>query len=79
MLRASLAELPAEDQLILRMRFWDDSSVADIALMLRLEQKPFCRRLESIESRLRTTLTARGLVRERARDLLLNVAAWGAE
>ena len=76
MLRSAFAELPAEDQLIMRMRFWDDISVADIARALRLEQKPLYRRIESIESRLRALLTARGLDRERARDLLLNEAVW---
>ena len=69
-LRALVAELPPEDGLILRMRFWDDTSVADIARALRLEQKPLYRRLVAIEARLRTALAARGIDRERVADIL---------
>jgi RNA polymerase sigma factor for flagellar operon FliA len=69
-LRALVAELPPEDGLILRMRFWDDTSVADIARALRLEQKPLYRRLVAIEARLRAALEARGINRERVADIL---------
>lgn len=69
-LNALVAELPPEDGLILRMRFWDDTSVADIARALRLEQKPLYRRLVAIEARLRAALEARGIDRERVADIL---------
>ena len=76
LLRAALAELPAEEQTIMRLRFWDDISVADIARRLGLDQKPLYRRIETIELRLRTVLGERGFDQERARDLLRSGAAW---
>lgn len=75
-LREAISALPAEDQVIMRMRFWDNVSVADIARMLQLEQKPLYRRIESIEQTLRDLLSARGVDRERARDLLSGEVAW---
>lgn len=75
-LRAALQALPAEDQVIMRMRFWDDISVADVARTLRLEQKPLYRRIEAIEMTLRALLTARGVDRERARELLSSDVIW---
>ena len=75
-LRAAVQELAPEDQVIMRMRFWDDISVADIARALRLEQKPLYRRIEAIETRLRAVLSARGVDRERARELLSSDVVW---
>ena len=68
--QAALEELPAEDQVILRMRFWDDFSVADIARALGLEQKPLYRRLEGIQARLGLLLVARGVNRARVAEML---------
>ncbi len=76
LLRAALAELTEEEQMIMRLRFWDDISVADIARRLGLDQKPLYRRIETIELRLRTVLSQRGFDQERARDLLRSGAAW---
>ena len=75
-LRDAIRALPAEDQVIMKLRFWDDLSVADTARILRIEQKPLYRRIENIESRLRDLLTSQGLDRERARDLLSSEVAW---
>ncbi len=75
-LRIAIEALTPEEQVIMRMRFWDDMSVADIARVLRLEQKPFYRRIESIEVKLRAMLIERGLDRERAHELLTSEAAW---
>ena len=75
-LREAVDALPAEDQVIMRMRFWDDVSVADIARMLRIEQKPLYRRIESIETRLRELLATRGVDQARARELLTSEVAW---
>ena len=69
-LRAALEQLPPEEQVIMRMRFWDDISVADIARTLRVDQKPLYRRIESIQSRMRSTLAARGIDHRRANELL---------
>ena len=60
-LEEALAELGPEDRVILRMRFEDDFTVADIARGLHLEQKPLYRRIEGLKVRLRRELEARGL------------------
>jgi RNA polymerase sigma factor for flagellar operon FliA len=69
-LRKALGMLPPEDRLILRMRFWDDCSVADIARALGVEQKPLYRRLEAIQARLRSALEESGFGAEEASALL---------
>lgn len=60
-LEEALEELGPEDRVILRMRFEDDFTVADIARGLHLEQKPLYRRIEGLKVRLRHELEARGL------------------
>lgn len=75
-LHQALTALLPEDQVIIRMRFWDGVSVADIAKSLRLDAKPLYRRIELIEKRLRTLLADGGIDRERARDLLSPEVAW---
>jgi RNA polymerase sigma factor for flagellar operon FliA len=69
-LRDLVAALPAEDALVLRMRFWDDVSVADIARALGLDQKALYRRIERLQARLRESLAARGIDRAAAVDVL---------
>jgi RNA polymerase sigma factor (sigma-70 family) len=54
----ALGALPAEDRLILRMRFWDELSVADVARGLGLPQKPLYRRIERALASLREGLVA---------------------
>lgn len=61
-----LADFPPEDRLILRMRYWDDVSVADISRALSLPQKPLYRRIERLLVRLRRALEAKGIT---ARDV----------
>src|SRR5688500_7381072 len=67
--RAALEQLPADEQVIMRMRFWDDISVADIARTLGMDQKPLYRRIESIQTRMRSVLAARGIDHRRAIEL----------
>jgi RNA polymerase sigma factor for flagellar operon FliA len=74
--RAALEQLPAEEQVIVRMRFWDDLTVADIARALRIEQKPLYRKLEAIQKHLRAALTARGIDEERVADVLAGESLW---
>ncbi|HKG92751.1 MAG TPA: sigma-70 family RNA polymerase sigma factor [Gemmatimonadaceae bacterium] len=71
-----VAELPPEDGLILRMRFWDDRSVADVARTLRLDQKALYRRIERIQERLRAALETRGIDRSLASDFLSGDLPW---
>jgi RNA polymerase sigma factor (sigma-70 family) len=67
---SALAELPVEDRVIVRMRFWDGHSVADIARILGLEQKSLYRRLDAIQRSLAGLLESRGLNREHIAKLL---------
>lgn len=69
-LSRALQRLPPEDRLILRMRFWEGLSVADIARGLDLPQKPLYRRIERALGDLRKYLEAAGVTRERVRALL---------
>ncbi|HEU0076412.1 MAG TPA: sigma-70 family RNA polymerase sigma factor [Longimicrobiaceae bacterium] len=62
--------LPAEDRLILRMQYWQGSSVADVARALHLPQKPLYRRLERILALLREQLEKEGIRPERLRHML---------
>jgi len=72
--RAALAELSAEDQVIVRMRFWDDFSVAEIARTLQIDQKRLYRRLEAIQGSLAGRLVARGVTQQRVAELLMQEA-----
>ncbi len=65
-----LARLPAEDRLILRMQYWQGSSVADIARVLQLPQKPLYRRLERLLALLRENLEKEGVRPDRLGPLL---------
>lgn len=60
-LEQALANLPPEDQIILRLRYWEGFTVADVARALGLEQKPLYRRIDGDLQRLRTLLEADGL------------------
>ena len=76
--RGALEQLPAEDQVIVRMRFWDDISVAEIARRLHVEQKPLYRKLEIIQKQLHATLLSRGVDRQRVAEILSgeSVSIW---
>lgn len=69
-LSRALAALPAEDAMIVRLRFFENMSVATIARTLKLEQKPLYRRIERLLARMRGTLEAAGVSREQVADLL---------
>jgi RNA polymerase sigma factor (sigma-70 family) len=66
---AALAAMDGEDQLILRLRFWEGLTVADIARSLQLEQKPLYRRLERLLLALRNRMLAAGVDDEMIADL----------
>jgi RNA polymerase sigma factor (sigma-70 family) len=69
-LRELLAELPTEDRVILKMRFGSEMSVADIARILRLPQRPLYRRMEWLLARLRIALVNAGIDRNTAAELV---------
>jgi RNA polymerase sigma factor for flagellar operon FliA len=75
LLHSLVASLPAEDAVIMRMRFWSEMSVAEIARTLRVEQKPLYRRLDGIQANLRAALETCGVDRARAIEILGDVAA----
>ena len=75
-LLAAMNELPDEDRVITRLRFWDGVSVADIARALRIEQKPLYRRIEAIQRQLRSAMTHRGVTEQDAREVLSDDSVW---
>jgi len=60
----AMDDLAEEDQLILRLRFWEDLTVAQVARSLGIPQKPLYRRVNRLLDRLREHLTDRGLAAE---------------
>jgi RNA polymerase sigma factor (sigma-70 family) len=56
-----IRRLPPRDRIILRLRFEDDLSVADIARILNLDQKRLYRCIDDILARFRRALEERGL------------------
>lgn len=69
-LSLALAALPDQDRLILRMRFVDAFSVADIARVLHLDTRRLYRRVESLLRQLRRSLLGSGITSADAQDLL---------
>jgi len=64
----AVESLPPQDRLILRLRFYEDFGVADIARTLQLEQKPLYRRLDNLLTGLRSALEEAGIDAEEACD-----------
>jgi RNA polymerase sigma factor (sigma-70 family) len=60
-LTAALNRLGAQDRLILKLHFQDSISVARIARLLNLEQKPLYRRIEQMMRVLRNALEEQGI------------------
>lgn len=69
-LEAALADLSPEDRLVVKLRYWDSLSVADIARGLGLDQKALYRRLERLLVQLRRLLALRGFKPEHLEELL---------
>jgi RNA polymerase sigma factor (sigma-70 family) len=60
-LKAALADLGPQDRLIVAMQFRDGRTVAEIARMLRLDQKALYRRVQRLLKGLRFALEAHGI------------------
>ncbi|HET7233924.1 MAG TPA: sigma-70 family RNA polymerase sigma factor [Longimicrobium sp.] len=69
-LARALEGLPTEDALVVRLRFFENMSVAAIARALELEQKPLYRRLDRALARMRMNLEAAGISRQQVAELL---------
>lgn len=68
-LEQALADLPPQDRLILKYRFEHGFQVAEVARLMRLEQKPLYRRIEGVLRGLRVRLEADGLDAEGIRAM----------
>jgi DNA-directed RNA polymerase specialized sigma24 family protein len=68
--RDALATMSAEDRVILRLRFAEDLSIADIARALGMPQRPLYRRIEGLLATLRRALERKGLGVESIGDLI---------
>ncbi|HEX6098947.1 MAG TPA: sigma-70 family RNA polymerase sigma factor [Thermoanaerobaculia bacterium] len=59
--RQTLETMPIEDRMIVSLRFASGMTIADVARILRLPQRPLYRRIESITARLRQALRDEGI------------------
>jgi len=75
MLDDALAHLAPQDRIILRMRFWEGSAIADIARALGVPQKPLYRQIERALRDVRKHLLQHGLSEAQARELLAELDA----
>lgn len=69
-LDTAFRELDAEDVVILKLRFWEGLTVADIARTLRLDQKSLYPRIQKLMASLRAKLESLGVEAARVADLL---------
>lgn len=67
---AAIASMDADDQMILRMRFWSARRVPEIATALSLDQKKLYKRIDRLLLVLRTSLEQAGIERCLVEDLL---------
>lgn len=68
--RRTLASCSVQDKAIVRLHFGSSMSVADIARMLRLPQRPLYRRLDALLQQLRRALIAAGIDMGTAESLI---------
>jgi RNA polymerase sigma factor (sigma-70 family) len=61
LLRDTMTAWSAEDRMLVRLRFESSLSIADIARLMKVPQRPLYRRLESLLLALRETLLAAGV------------------
>jgi DNA-directed RNA polymerase specialized sigma24 family protein len=69
MLRATMKTWPADDRLLVRLRFESSLSIADISRLMNVPQRPLYRRLEALLGRLRAVLLEAGIDPATAADL----------
>jgi len=67
-LRRATAGLSARERLLLRLRYEQGATVAEIARLLGEEQKPLYRHLERLLGKLRSALEASGITAERVNE-----------
>jgi len=69
-MRQELAMLPPADRALIRFHFGEEMTVAEIARVMQLPQRPLYRRLESLLQQLRAALASAGIDRRTAADLV---------
>lgn len=69
-LERAVAGLPDQDRVMVRLHYWEGLTIAAIARVLRLEQKPLYRRMEMALRRLRASLEAEGIGAEDIGEIL---------
>ncbi|MEA2326545.1 MAG: hypothetical protein QOE68_1504 [Thermoanaerobaculia bacterium] len=67
---AAIATMESEDQVILRLRFWNARTIPQIARSLRLDEKKLYKRINKLLAQLKFTLERAGVVAADARELL---------
>jgi len=68
--RVAVRDLPPQDRLILKMRFEQGFTVAEVAATLKLPQKPLYRRIDAILGVLRKRLEGEGMKASEVAELL---------
>ena len=69
-LHAAIGRLPAQEQVVIRMYFFDGQTLAGVARALRVDQKPLYRVKDAALRTLRGLLLAQGITPERLHRLL---------
>jgi RNA polymerase sigma factor (sigma-70 family) len=67
---AAIAKMEPEDQLILKMRFWNARTIPDIARSLKLDDKKLYKRINKLLAQLKFTLEDAGVNADAACELL---------
>lgn len=68
-MHAAIALLPAQDQLVFRLRYQDSFTVARIAALIEEDQKRLYRRFDDIKARLKAAILASGISGDEMDDL----------
>lgn len=69
-LRRAMDRMEPEERVITRMYFQDGRSIADVARILGIEQKPLYRRIPRLRDRLRELLEGEGITKTEVQNLL---------
>jgi RNA polymerase sigma factor for flagellar operon FliA len=70
--REALARMALEDRMLIRLRFLSSMTIADIARMMSIPQRPLYRRLEALLGTLRQELAAAGIDGAQLADVIAN-------
>jgi DNA-directed RNA polymerase specialized sigma24 family protein len=69
-METALEAMPVEDRMLIKLRFWQEASIADAARILGVDQRPLYRRQEKLLAELRKRLASEGLSVEDVRGLV---------